>query len=463
MAVPGASRRTGWRFVGLVLLGGSAFVIPLTASGAQTSLAGFVGRAQADGGRVTFSVPGFAAVEDVIDGGGTVSQSVVDSQSSSSFASLPYPGELAIAGPGLFATVTGREFPGAYPFFVSASHPTAPKQELADPTGAYRLAAEAREGRAGALAQFHPQGGQGGGGGAGGTRSVTSSVVEGDTVTTTAETSNEALDLGGGALRIASVHSRSITTYRAGDPKPLSKTEFVLEGGSAGGTSFAYGPAGLVVAGQGIPIPAGSGLDRLNTALEPAGVHLRFAGAEGVAGGATAGAFEIRLRGQAPVAGAPPGIIRLRLGGATTSVALGEGLPDIQPPAEARPGAGEFGPSPADGGGTTPTGPAATTAASGAGTITVNARPAGSDGLDRFPSSSAAIGPIGADIATPGPGVDAMNGVSAAGLPSTQLSQPILVPRRIGSDTFVLGAIMATAVVLASISSLWRLKGGLPG
>ena len=58
--------------------------------------------ASAEGFRFSFGAPGFVAVDTFIDGGGPVSQSVIDGLGNSrAFASLPYPGDLAITGPGL--------------------------------------------------------------------------------------------------------------------------------------------------------------------------------------------------------------------------------------------------------------------------------------------------------------------------------------------------------------------------
>src|SRR5207248_733162 len=74
--------------------------------------------------------PGFLVVEDFIDAGGPTAQAAVsDVEGNQGFASVPYPGELAIAGPGLFAIATGHQFPGHYPFYVASAHPTTPKNE----------------------------------------------------------------------------------------------------------------------------------------------------------------------------------------------------------------------------------------------------------------------------------------------------------------------------------------------
>lgn len=110
--------RGRWMIGAAVVAGVAAMPLPSSATG---ELPGFRAVALAEGGRVTFSVPGFAVVEDIIDGGGPVSQAVVDGHGASSFASLPYPGETALAFPGLFTAVTDQSLPAGYPFFVSAS------------------------------------------------------------------------------------------------------------------------------------------------------------------------------------------------------------------------------------------------------------------------------------------------------------------------------------------------------
>src|SRR5438445_3161714 len=100
--------------------------------------------ASAEGVRFSFGAPGFVAVDTFIDGGGPVSQSVIDGLGNSrAFASLPYPGDLAISGPGLLAGLTGLPSPPPYPFYVSSSHPTTPESKLAQP--GYGLAAKSAE------------------------------------------------------------------------------------------------------------------------------------------------------------------------------------------------------------------------------------------------------------------------------------------------------------------------------
>jgi hypothetical protein len=287
---------------------------------AGTRPTGFVALSSASGARLTFTVPDFAVVEDVVDGGGPVAQSVLDTGTVTSFASLPYPGDNAIAFPGLFNAATGQDLPAGYPFYVRASHPTVPEQHLGDSGGGYALDARAAEGRTTGTARL----GRGGDGDAGRSQAATSAVEDGDTVTVTAETVDEMLSLGGGALRIASVRSSAVTTWRAGDAAPTSTTRLVVQGGSAGGYTFGFGPGGLVVASQGAPLPMGEGLEALNRALAPAGIALHFLVAEPVTGGATAGAFEVVFRHGPPGQGIPGAVTRLRFGDALAAIVLGQ-------------------------------------------------------------------------------------------------------------------------------------------
>jgi len=106
----------------------------------------FGASASADGVRVTVSAPGFLVVEDFVDGGGPSAGAVLDSLGTSeAFASLPYPGETAVAFPGLVSVLTQQSVPFAYPFYVRASNPTAPKGEMYQPGMELRAAAEPAE------------------------------------------------------------------------------------------------------------------------------------------------------------------------------------------------------------------------------------------------------------------------------------------------------------------------------
>jgi hypothetical protein len=307
----------------LALLGLS-MVLVRPASG-EAQLGGFVAAASAQAVRVTFEADGFLIVRSLVDSGGPVSQAVVNSIDGQSFASLPYPGETPLSGPGLIAANGGPTLP-SYPFYVSATSNN-PEQKFSDPSGAYTLAATVADGQATGDAKL----------GAGGQdaiatsgRTVAAAGVVADTVTAKGETTVEGITLGGGALRVASVRSRSVTTYSAGAAKPETLTSLIVEGGQAGGTSFAYGPEGLTVASAGMPLPAKQGIEAINKALEPAGISIRFVGTGDVPGGRSADALEVAQTGTLPTGG--HGIVRLRFGGATTGITVGGSDTALVPP-----------------------------------------------------------------------------------------------------------------------------------
>lgn len=439
-----------------------------SSAGAETdpTLGGFLGTASAQGGRASFAVPGFIVVDEIADAGGPVSQSLVDTLGALSFASMPYPGDLVISGPGLFAGFTGQSLPGGYPLYVSASHPVAPEQSFADPTGSYQLLARAAAGTASSAARVQGQGREGASGASTGARAVTCVLVDDDTITVTAETVNEALDFGAGALRIASVRSTSVTTYRAGQPRPVTKTELIVDGGSAGGTRFGFGPDGLVVADQGVPIPRASALEQLNAVLAPAGVSLRFAGARELAGGASADVLEISVAGQAPVPGLPPGILRVRLGGATSAVVIGEGAGGLIPPVDGAVGEGDevFAP-PAASDDTTTGGLGGGVTSPGSLPADLTGGPFTTGGLDAVAAGgggSGSAGRFGSEAASRPDSASPAAGSSGAGLPSAAgEAQPIFQPRRLDSHGLIYGVLIAAAVVMLAVSSLWRGKGVL--
>jgi hypothetical protein len=313
------------------VLAAGLMTAPLVSSAAAPA-SGYYGAGSASGGRISFTVPGFAAVEEVVDAGGPVAQAVLDSQTSAGYAALPHPGDVVLAGPGLFNAVTGMSLPGGYPFYVSASHPTSPEGKLDDPSGTYHLGATANATASSAEARFAPSTREGSPFTSGGANASSTALNKGDAVTITAESRDEALTFGGGALRIGSIRSSSVTVYDPTRPEPTSTAETVVEGGSAGPYAFSYGPRGLVVAGGAVPVPPSAGLDQLNAALAPAGISIRIVKGEALTGGSTADIFQVSVRGKSPQPGIPDGIIQVRFGGATTTVTRGTGvgpLPEV--------------------------------------------------------------------------------------------------------------------------------------
>src|SRR5581483_7784628 len=88
---------------------------------------------------------GMLALTALLAGAGPAAQAVLNSLGTSAgFASQPYPGELALIGPGLGATLLGLPQPPGYPFIAASRHPSAPESHV-EPTAFYRLYSKSDE------------------------------------------------------------------------------------------------------------------------------------------------------------------------------------------------------------------------------------------------------------------------------------------------------------------------------
>src|SRR5438876_440627 len=100
---------------GLLLL-----ALPMRTAGAESLGVNFSATAVAEGVRVSYDVPNFVLVSTFVDGAAPIASAVLESSGTSrSFASQPYPGSTAVAGPGIVAGFGGPNLPD-YPFFVTA-------------------------------------------------------------------------------------------------------------------------------------------------------------------------------------------------------------------------------------------------------------------------------------------------------------------------------------------------------
>ena len=151
--------------------------------------------------------------------------------------------------------------------------------------------------------------------------SKTTVTASGEEVVATAESLSEGIRIGD--LTIGSVRSKSVTVYKPGSP-PVTTSETLVEGGKVGETSFSFGPKGLTVAQNAVPIPAGEGLAALNKTLAPAGLTVNFADVAELAGGKQTAAFVVRSQHPSPVPGAKEGILTLRFGQALSGVVAAE-------------------------------------------------------------------------------------------------------------------------------------------
>lgn len=437
------------------------------ASGASVGRA-FTATAEASGMYLRYSLPGFLPVEDFVDSGGPVAQAVVGSDGGAqAFSSLPYPGSTAVAYPGVFALVTEGAFvPPGYPFYVYAAHPTHPEGALADPSGAYSLKASAKGGQATGESRVAPPGGDA----VKPVADASSNVVhEGDQVTASALSLAEAISVG--PLSLGVVRSRSVTTYQSGDARPTSKTELSVEGGRAGDTSFSFGPQGLQVAKQGIPVPAGQGLASINQTLTPAGLSINFSDPKALEGGEQAAALEITSVAQVPGAGV--GTLRARLGGAMSFISLGpEEANSIEDTVGATVPPGDTLGS-TSGDGASPSSPAAASSGDISSSTSASLGEAGvpSVGLSTADStagngSSYDTGTSGDSFLPPGPGneLSGAGGSSSAGEPTAAVSSPgqlAMSNREIGASSnlalLLIGAVMAGLGLLAAW--LWTKRG----
>jgi hypothetical protein len=291
---------------------------------------GFVASAVAAGARVTFTVPNFAVVETVADAGGPVAQAVVDSAGGAqSFASLPYPGETVLAGPGLFATATGISPPSEVPAYVSARHPTNPEAASADPTGSYALSARAVAGRADGDAVAGPVAGHARPSGA---RSVARSEVDAaGRLRVEARSTMSGLVFGDGTLRIAALAADALATQEPGG-ETVTSSRLHLDGATVNGVGVAFGPSGLSLVGNPVPLPPTEARRSVDEALDRAGLRVEVIRGAPVPGGVQSDAIEITSTSPSPAPGVPASTMTFRFGGAVAAISSGADLPALPLP-----------------------------------------------------------------------------------------------------------------------------------
>jgi len=312
-----------WARFGAILAAGlsalnltGAFVLP--AGAAQARSLGV--RAVGEGARLTYTVPDFLVTQELMDGGGPVSQAFTDTAGKSvSFASLPYPGENGIAAPGLLAVLLGRAVPFGYPLYANADYPATPGSEVKDPFGAYDLRAKADMSSAestGALGS--PAGGPPGSH----TRTAAATTVSPDgSARATAEAVSTALSFGDGVLTIAAVISRSVTILTADGAAPRTVTELVIQGAAVAGQAVSIGPDGIHPAGsRAIPLADNAANAGLAGVLAAAGLSARTVSS------ADGGGDVLVITSTHPLPGSgAQGTLVWRFGGARTAIDTGTG------------------------------------------------------------------------------------------------------------------------------------------
>ena len=318
----------------IALLGGLGLIVTWPTPGrADLPFAAVDARASADAFRLGVAMRKFLIVENFIDGGGPTAQAHLTSVGSEAFAALPDPGGFVINYNTVVGLATGSGLPFNYPFFAAAQYPGSPKSEVADPSGAYRVAANTAADGAEALAQMRPTAGDVALSGAVAHSSV---KVDGSAITATSDTKADLVSLSNGALKLSGVTSRSVTTRQAGRSDPTTETALTVDLITAGDRRIRYGPNGFEFLGTPVPAPSKTVADSLQAALKPAGLSLAVVNAEAVAGGAKAAALEIRQAAPLP---AGQSDVVLRLGGATSSIVAEDTVPApaLIPPAPSSP------------------------------------------------------------------------------------------------------------------------------
>lgn len=201
----------------------------------------------------------------------------VSSQSSSGFASAPYPGPVLQGALGLAASQGAPEV--AYPAVVESRFPGTPTSETA--AGSYSLKATSTETRSSADAKV--ENGQPG-------QSVASTTAHAAAATSAGVVSVEAvgrvqsLDVAS-VLRLGSVESR-VEIIRGTDGRLTRTSRLTIEGATVAGQSIAIGPGGVTVGSQAVPL-AQTPLDAI---LAERGVTLSYLPSKKVDGSSILGA-----------------------------------------------------------------------------------------------------------------------------------------------------------------------------
>ncbi|HEY4410118.1 MAG TPA: hypothetical protein VGO87_09555 [Acidimicrobiia bacterium] len=449
------------RLAVVVVLGA---VLGGAAAGAEESpqAFGFQGFTAASSLRLSYEIPGYIAPRP-IDGAGPVAEATLDALAGKSFASLPYPGDDGVNYPALVNVATGQTPPG-YPFYAAATSDQ-PESKVSDPSGTYLLAAKVAPQSATSEGKFRPSGGATVMSGGVSTTSVTSTAAE---VVATAESVSQGIRIGD--LTVGTVRSKSVTVYKAGF-QPATTSETLVEGGRVGETSFSFGPKGLSVAQNSVPVPAGEGLAALNKGLGPAGLTVSFADVTELVGGKQTAAFVVRSQHPSPVPGAKEGILTLRFGQALSGVIAGGSSADTPIDAGIGAGTGAATPGPAAGGSS-----AAPAVESGPGTPASGNGPGGTAGQAPAFRSGFSGDTSGAGKATgsePAPFSGDTSGV-LGGAPFDQTAPgPAAAPPRFAapvragvnvpakgvSASPLYGVLALAGLMFIAVSSVWR-KGG---
>jgi hypothetical protein len=246
-------------------------LVGVVEAGASPAVEEMHAEATAQGVRISAGMPRFLVVEQVADGGGPVAEAVTGPLGSDAFASLPYPGDNGVRGPGTVAGVAGTPSPPDYPFYVASQYPG--REEAAWRQPGWSLQSRAGE----TSSEAHATSGH-----ADKSASMAHSLAQAKTQidrsagTATAFAAAEVAGLHiGNVLTVGRVASSAEARRTSGQGLDR-RTVFTAEGLSIGGQAVTIGPNGIALAGQQAPLPDGS---PLLEALKAQGVTISYVGA----------------------------------------------------------------------------------------------------------------------------------------------------------------------------------------
>lgn len=278
----------GPRRAGLAAAGALLMVAPLAttvrpAAGEGRFSGTFAAVASADSVRVTLVEPGVTLTKTLIDLGGPTAQAAVNSLGESrAYASFPYPGDTAVAAPGLLRGAGNIPAPD-YPLYVASDNPAIPKQEAGD--GPYALRAESSDAVSKASANLGVR--IEGLGDLGLSRSESSAVSAAEAVTAHARTETSAFSIG--PLRIG--HIVSVADTVLGQDGLLTRqADTSVVGAMVGSAPVEITPGGVRVAGAAGPA---TDMGAVNKALSGAGITVELLPKGETPSGVTAPALRI--------------------------------------------------------------------------------------------------------------------------------------------------------------------------
>ncbi|MGH9034721.1 MAG: hypothetical protein ACRD0O_03085, partial [Acidimicrobiia bacterium] len=266
---------------------------------AQTSAA-FSAVAAADGMRVNASAPGFLVVEDFVDAGGPTAQAAIsDLEGSRGFASVPYPGDLVLSGPGLLSIAAGIQLPAGYPFYATSAHPTTPEAVVDQP--GLHMESHSGETSSDATARLGP-GDEGGN-----IRSSAKVVHEVSGITAEAVGVADLVKVGPVEVK-GFVAQAKVTRTPGGEPQRTSSMQFGAM--TIADTAVGVRDGVLVVGGSTVPL---EGFAPVQKALQEAGVTVELVKATDTEDGVLAPGIQITRR-QEFTAGGTTFVVRYTLG-----------------------------------------------------------------------------------------------------------------------------------------------------